>query len=319
MGRSLCGLALALAVIMVPAPGQGQNQGAGRPGRAILWQDPHDLESRDLFYGPGGREGAPDPSGRYKFIRRSKSGTSEKIIVEDDKGRRWTVKFGPEAKPETSASRIVWSVGYHVDQAYFVGRVHIRGRGGFEARNVRFERRDDEWKEEGIWPWEGSPFMGSRELQGLKTLMVLLNNWDLKDENNKIAVPDKKGTADESVRLYYVADLGATLGSTGSFFSRLPFLGNAAAGTKGDAEAFANQAFIDGVKDGKVVFHYKGKNPSVVAGVTVENARWMGNLLARLSDKQLSDAFKAGGFSDTDVAVYIRAVQSRIRRIRELK
>lgn len=318
MGRVLCWLVLAFVVIM-PALGENQNRSGGRPGRSVLWQEPRDLESRDLFYGSGGREGAPDPNGRYKFIRRSASGTSEKIIVEDDKGRRWTVKFGPEARPETSASRIVWAVGYHVDQNYFVSRVHIRGRGGFEARNVRFERRDDGWKEDGIWPWDGNPFMGSRELQGLKTLMVLLNNWDLKDENNKVALADAKGAADEPLRLYYVGDLGATLGSTGSFFTKLPFLGNAAAGTKGDPEAFANQTFVDGVQNGKVLFHYKGKNPSVVEGVTIENARWMGNLLARLSDKQLSDAFRAGGFGDSEVAVYTRAVQSRVRRLRELK
>lgn len=322
MGRSLCALALVFVAATSPALG-GKNQkksgGDSSPGRSILWQEPNDIESRDLFYGPGGREGAPDPNGKYQFVRRSKSGTSEKIIVEDEKGRRWTVKFGPEARPETSASRIVWAAGYHVDQAYFVARVHIRGRGGFEARNVRFERRNDGLKEEGIWPWDANPFMGSRELDGLKTLMVLLNNWDLKDENNKIAQVDKKGSDESGLRLYYVSDLGATLGSTGSFFTKLPFLGNAAAGTKGDPESYANQAFIDGVQNGKVVFHYKGKNPSVVEGVPVQSARWMGILLARLSDKQLSDAFRAGGFSDSEVTMYTRAFRSKVRQLQNLK
>src|ERR1044072_9993568 len=61
-------------------------------GRPILWMEPNDIESRDLFYGPGGQEGAPDPSGKFTFQKRSTSGTSEKIIVADDKGREWTVK-----------------------------------------------------------------------------------------------------------------------------------------------------------------------------------------------------------------------------------
>jgi len=81
-----------------------KNDSASSTGDAhpVLWEDPTDIESRDLFNGPGGAEGAPDPNGKFTFVDRSKKGTSEKIHVTDDKGRKWTVKFGPEAKPETS-------------------------------------------------------------------------------------------------------------------------------------------------------------------------------------------------------------------------
>jgi hypothetical protein len=149
--------------------------------------------------------------------------------------------------------------------------------------------------------------------------MALLNNWDLKVDNNKIIRPDKKSGGDRDVRIYYVADLGGTLGSTGSFFTKLPFFGSAPAGTKGDPVAYSSQIFIDGVRSGQVVFHYKGKDPKVLEGVTVENARWMGNLLGRLSDKQLSDAFRSGGFSDSEVTTYVRAVRSRINQLKNLK
>ena len=71
-------------------------------------------------------------------------------------------------------------------------RAHIEGRGGFNVWDVRFERSDDGYKEEGLWPWAQNPFNGTRELQGLKVLMALINNWDLKTENNKIVRPDKK-------------------------------------------------------------------------------------------------------------------------------
>src|SRR5512138_290989 len=80
--------------------------------RNVLWTEPTDIESRDLFNGAGGAEGAPATNGRFTFEKRVSSGTSEKIHVSDDKGRKWTVKFGPEAKPETAASRIVWAAGY---------------------------------------------------------------------------------------------------------------------------------------------------------------------------------------------------------------
>jgi hypothetical protein len=149
--------------------------------------------------------------------------------------------------------------------------------------------------------------------------MALLNNWDLKMVNNKIMRPDKKSGGDRDARIYYVADLGGTLGSTGSFLTKLPFFGNAPAGTKGDPDGFYNQPFIEGVQNGRVVFHYKGKDPKALEGVTVENARWMGNLLGRLSDKQLSDAFRSGGFNQSEVTVYLRAMRDRINQLRNLK
>src|ERR1044071_4326900 len=251
------------------------SQPANSGGRPVMWEERGDIESRDLVNGLGGAEGAPDANGKFTFEERAKGGTSEKIHVIDDKGRKWTVKFGPEAKPETAATRIVWAAGYHVDQDYFVKRTHIEGRGGFDVWDVRFERRDDGYKEEKeLWSWESNPFNGTRELQGLKVLMALLNNWDLKIVNNKITRPGKKSGGDRDERIYYIADLGATLGSTGSFFAKLPFFGNAPAGSKGDADAYSKQAFIDGVKNGQVVFHYKGKDPRALQGVSVENARW---------------------------------------------
>src|SRR5687767_7655815 len=44
-------------------------------GNAVLWQPPADIECRDLFYGVGGRENAPDPSMPFTYVKRSKSGT----------------------------------------------------------------------------------------------------------------------------------------------------------------------------------------------------------------------------------------------------
>ena len=289
-------------------------------GRPVLWEEPNDLESRDLFYGPGGKKGAPDPSGKFTFIKRDVGGTSEKILVEDDKGRKWKVKFGAEARPETSASRIVWAVGYHVDQDYFVKRTHIEGRGGFDVWDVRFERDDDGYKKVGPWAWRSNPFLGTRELDGLKTLMALLNNFDIKADNNKIVRPGKKGGEDQGTRIYYVHDLGATLGSTGFFLTQIPVFGEMPAGTKGNPNHFAEHPFIERVQNGEVTFHNKRRRSGRdLAGVKVENARWMGGVLKRLSEKQLSDAFRAGGFDDGETAKFVRAIRSRISQLLSLK
>jgi hypothetical protein len=291
--------------------------------RNVLWQEPTDLESRDLFNGPGGAAGAPDPSDTFKFIRRLSSGTSEKMEVEDSKGRSWTVKLGAEVIPETTTTRLVWAVGYHVDQDYYVKQAKIAGRGGFEVMDVRFERRDDGFKEvkdNPTWSWNGAnPFAGSRELQGLKTLMVLLNNWDLKDVNNKVIRPDKESGGDRNMHIYYVGDLGATLGATGAYIRNFPFFQNAPAGSKGNPNAFASQVMVEGVKNGEVLFNYNGKNDKASRGISVDAARWMGNLIGRLSDKQLADAFRAGGFTDSEVQIYVRAMRNRINTLKNLK
>ena len=295
--------------------GDKADAGGGRP---VLWEEPADIESRDLFNGPGGADGAPDPKGKFTFVDRSKSGTSEKINVTDDKGRKWQVKFGAEARPSVAASRIVWAAGFHVDTDYFVKKTHIEGRGGFDVWDVRFKDRDDGFKEVGLWSWHSNP-LNARELQGLKALMALLNNWDLKEVNNKIVHPSKKSGGDKNEQIYYVSDLGGTLGKTGSAIRSIPFFASAPAGTKGVAGDYTDQVFISGVSQGHVVFNYKGKDKKALEGVTVENARWMGNLLGRLSDKQLSDAFRAGGFSDWEVTTYVRTVRARINELKNLK
>lgn len=289
-------------------------------GPAVLWQEPTDIQSRDLFHGIGGPAGAPNPAGKFTFMgdEGSPRDSNPKINVKDEQGRVWTVKFGPEVKAETAATRIVWAVGYHVDQDYFVERAAIAGFKRLETRNMRFERDDDGWKNLGRWNWKANPFVGTRELDGLKTLMALLHNVDLSKRNNKI-VRLKKKTGGEKKVIYYVNDLGASLGSTGAWFTRLPVLDKARSESKGVAKDYVNGRFITGVKNGRVNFHITRRLADhILDGVKVEHARWMGDLLGRLSDKQLADAFCAGGFTESEVAIYVRETRDRIRQLQNL-
>lgn len=285
-------------------------------GRSTLWKE-QAIESLDLFYGAGGKEGAPDLSGKFAFTGENTKGTQKKVYVKDNQDREWTVKFGSEARAETSATRFLWAMGYHTDQDYFVERVHIEGISGGDVRNVRFERRDDGFKNVGLWTWEKNPFVGTRELDGLKVLMVLLNNWDLKTINNKVIRPSNKSGGDIEERIYYIADLGATFGKTGSF-ARAMLPGDLPAGSKDKPSDFAHQDFIEGVRNGVVQFHYKGKDPSAVKQVRVENAKWMGEMLARLSEAQLRDAFRAGGYKDSEITVLVGAMRERIKDLQSL-
>ena len=38
--------------------------------------------------------------------------------------------------------------------------------------------------EEHSWAWNDNPFVGTRELHGLKMLVMLLSNWDTKDRRD---------------------------------------------------------------------------------------------------------------------------------------
>src|SRR5215813_7514543 len=152
-------------------------------GTPVLWQQPDDITSRDLFLGPGGNEMRPDLR-RITFIKEEKGGYSKKYRLRDGSGRDWVAKIGKEAQSETSAVRLLYGLGYLTEVNYLVPRVTIPGKGTFS--NVRFEARPKDWKRSGEWKWKQNPFVNTPQLQGLKIMMALINNWDLKDSNNVI-------------------------------------------------------------------------------------------------------------------------------------
>lgn len=294
-------------------------------GREVMWREPVDIKSRDLFYGIGGRKGMPDPSTPFTFVKHSESGTQKKVIVKDVRGHEWTVKFGREARPETVSTRIVWAAGYHTDQDYFVRKARIVGKENIDARDVRFERRDDGFEEDGNWSWKENPFVGTRDLEGLKILMALLKNWDVKSTNNEIArqvVGSRPG-----LRIYYVSDLGASLGQTGTWLHKIPLFRDlpasyffASSKAKGDPESFAEEKFIKGVEDGKVIFYFRrARGRSMLKDISVGATRWMGGLLGQLSNQQLADAVRAGGYEGEEAATYVRVLRNRINQLQNLK
>ncbi|HEY6331382.1 MAG TPA: hypothetical protein VI756_18800 [Blastocatellia bacterium] len=331
IGRRLVISAFALLFAVQFAPGstpasallsdKHKKEKADANGPAVLWNDPGDITSLDLFYGIGGASNAPDLSAKFTYVGRDKKGTQKKLYVNDDKGGEWIVKFGVEAKPETAATRIVWAMGYHTDEDYFVKRVHIEGLKD-DAVDVRFKRRHHGYKDIGKWNWDQNPFLGTRELDGLKVLMLILNNWDLKTSNNKIVVVDKKhdrqpNHQQANDRIYYVGDLGATFGKTGELAREfgLPVQ----PGSKDKPDQYAHQSFVEDVVGGEVRFNYKGKDPSTVRALPSDHVKWMGGMLARLTDKQLNDALRAAGYDEGQISTLVRALKDRIGQLQTLQ
>ena len=292
---------------------QDQKQKKQLPqGTPILWREPANIDSRDLLLGPGGERMKPDLS-RITFVKEEKGGYSKKYRVKDAKGRVWVAKLGKEAQSETAAVRLVWAVGYVTEINYLAPRVTIEGKGTFE--NVRFEARPENVDRFDEWKWTSNPFSGKRELQGLKILMALMENWDLKDENNRILVVSN-GNRNELH--YIVSDLGTTFGKTGGQKSPMAFI-RSVKGSRNEPDDYANDEFIDGVEGNTVRLDYEGKNSDLMRDITIADAKWIGGLLARLSDRQLQDAFRAANYNSNEVSMLTRSVRKRINELVNLQ
>ncbi|HUQ94606.1 MAG TPA: hypothetical protein VM120_23190 [Bryobacteraceae bacterium] len=294
------------------------------PPRAKIWRDPGDVSTLNFFYGAGGRSRAPSMNGRYVFYKVAKRGASPKFDVKDEHGVIWRVKLGEEARTETAATRLLWGAGYFVDEDYYLPKIKVSGvpkkflseDGTVTA--VRMERRGKDHKDIGEWEWERNPFVGTREFNGLRVMMALLNNWDLKTSNNSIML---KG----GEKHYMVSDVGATFGKTGGVGDR----------TKGRLHDYSTSKFIDETEPKEVDLTLKSRPPFLLAidfyhyqkladrakvgkNIPRPHAKWLGQRLARISDGQLSDCFRSAGFSPAEVQGYTKAVRKRIAELNAL-
>jgi hypothetical protein len=297
-------------------------------GVPVLWRQPDDIAVRDLLYGPGGK--AHEPRGNFRFIEEDFSGSNPKFKVKDEQGVKWRVKLGREAQPETSATRLLWAAGYFTDEDYYLPEMHVQGiktlaRGpnlvsaNGTVRGARLERHIPGEKKIGRWSWFKNPFVGTREFNGLKVLMALINNTDLKGDNNSIY--DEEGLE----RRYVVGDLGATFGKTGSIVSQ----------SIGNLPDYSDSKFIRRIRSEDVDFvmhsrppflfllalpYYVGRTrmQEVVKHIPSSDAKWIGGLLSQLSERQIQDAFRAGGFGPQQVDGYARVLRWRIAELNRL-
>ena len=294
----------------------------------LIWRDPGDVNSLNMIYGIGGAADAPDPNAVYTFVEEDMNGTSPKVKVKDAQGVEWKLKMGAEPQAETAATRLLWAAGYFVDEDYYAPEVKVEGlpklkRGGrFEGdgvlRGVRLERKIKGQKNVGTWDWFQNPFLDTREFNGLRVMMSLLNNWDLKTINNSVYEVDGETR-------YVVSDVGATFGKTGSPLTR----------SKSDLKDYEKSKFIEKEKGGFIDFVMHSR-PPLIAAVNVSNyetrsrmekvtqhiphddARWLGERLSHLSDEQIRDCFRSAGYTGDEVEEYTRVIKDRIAALNAL-
>jgi hypothetical protein len=295
----------------------------------VIWRDPGPMASLNLIYGAGGKGHAPDPTSTFTFIKEDPLGTSPKFDVTDGNGVEWKVKLGEEPHSETSAARFLWAAGYFVDEDYYLSEFTVSGlpklhRGeefvspGGRVRGARLERKLRGVEKHGTWDWFDNPFSNNRQLNGLRIMMALLNNWDLKEVNNSIYEVGGQ-------RRYVVADLGASFGNTGNSLTR----------SKSAPQEYADSKFVDKATSASVDFvlhsrpfflgaldvpnyQMRTRIEAITRNIPRADARWLGRRLSLLSNRQVGDGFRAGGYTADEVLVYTRAFRRRIAELNAL-
>ena len=294
--------------------------------RHRLWRDPGDVPRLDLHFGPGGSEQAPVAP--FRFIEEQGAGTQPCVSVHDANGRRWRVKWGHEVPCETFAVRLAWACGYFAEVTHLVRAGTIEGCGALTRAascvnaegaftDGRFELDDpDVLKlfEEHSWSWTDNPFVGTPQLAGLKIILMLISNWDNKDQRD---VARGSNTAIYVTRVsrwkreaqYLIVDWGGSMGRWG---------GNVVTRGRWDAEGFAAQTpqFVTGVTNGYVQFGYTGQRTSDArANIRPEDARWLCRYLGRVTDDQLRAALEASGATPEETASFAASLRTRITQL----
>jgi len=305
------------------------------PENAVLWSDPGDIRSKNLYWGPGGEERQPKLP--VEFEQEDMKGTSPKFEVRDADGKKWTAKMGLEPRSETAAARLMWAVGYVANENYYFAHLQVanlptplrRGQKyvqpGGNVSNVRLQRHPHGCKRIGNWNWRHNPFYGTREFNGLRIMMGLIGNWDLKDDNNAILEKEH----DSGPNLYQVSDVGTAFGTPGKSYTDPKSKGNRVVYVRTRLIAHDHKDHIDlnfptrppitelfefewGFYFHQLKMRWIGEH------IPRKDAKWIGSLMAQLSPDQIRDAFRAAGFTPAEIESYTEAVISRIQELNSL-
>jgi hypothetical protein len=323
----------AILILAVPLLLQAQDRREVKSETAVLWTDPGDISSRNLFWGSGGEKNQPRPP--VEFVEEDMHGTNPKFDAKDSSGEKWRVKMGPEARPEIAASRLLWAVGYTTNENYFLTTLHVNnmpahlrrgqelsGSGG-DVPNVRLQRRPKGLKKVGNWNWSANPFVGTREFNGLRVMMALLRNWDLDSDNSAIL----KSEHNPDQKIYMVTDLGSTFGATGRRYRKRDSIGK--------LDAYRHGRLVRTIRPQSVDLSFPSLPPlsfifdvpfyrnqinvhAIGKKIPRADARWIASLLGRLSADQIRDAFRAAGYSPEVVEGFTAVVIARIQELKEL-
>jgi hypothetical protein len=295
-----------------------------QPGTPRLWKDPGNVARLDFTYGSAGR--ARMPKAPFTFVEEDLDGSNAKLKIKDANGVNWGVKFGSEVNAEVFASRIAWAAGYFVEPAFFVKSGKIDGVTGLTRakkfigsdgsfQDARFELKEKgytKFKDDQSWRWDSNPFVGTKELAGLKLVLLLTSNWDSKDARDAGRGSNTAiWQASNNDQWYVFSDWGGSMGKWGGVMSR----------EKWDCKGFASQTpkFIKGVRNGEVEFGYSGQRKDVTTGIKVSDVQWAMRYLGQLSDAQLRAGLEASGATPDEVSCFTAAFRDRLNQLKGVR
>jgi hypothetical protein len=298
--------------------------------RHRIWREPSAADASDLRFGPEGPDGAPAPP--FRFVEEHSAGSQPCVAVRDARNRLWRVKWGYEAKPESFAVRLAWACGYFAETTHYLASGVIEDVATLaRARNCvgadgaftegRFELEDRSVRmlfDEHSWAWDDNPFVGTRQLAGLKIVNMLLSNWDTKDRRDvsrgsNTAIFEHKVSRWGYEARYLIADWGGAMGKWGA---------NVVSRGRWDPDGFEAQTaqFITGVRDGYVTFGYQGQRTAEIArGITIDDAEWFYGYARRLSEPSLREGLRACGATEEEATRFSRALLERIRQLGDVR
>jgi hypothetical protein len=296
--------------------------------RHRIWREPSLAESADLRYGPGGADGVP--AAPFRFVEEHLTGSQPCVAVRDARGRLWRVKWGHEAKPEAFAVRLVAALGYFAEVTHYVAEGRIddvvelsRARNCVAAdgrfTDARFELEDRRVRmffDEHSWAWDDNPFVGSRQLSGLKIATMLLSNWDTKDRRDvsrgsNTAIFEHRESRWSREARYLITDWGGAMGRWGT---------TVVSRGRWDPDGFEAQTpnFVTGIRDGFVTFGYQGQRTAeITRDITVEHVEWFYQYASRLTITLLRDGLLACGATGDEATRFAVAIVERIRQLGE--
>ena len=167
-----------------------------------------------------------------------------------------------------------------------------------------------------------------RYVTSLRTADSVLATDNLKDSNNAVYVVENPGTRSNHKRVYSVSDLGSSFGTAGL---KLP-----SSKAKGNLASYAHSRFARKVSSGYVDFDVPATPNLMIYFFTPHayfprlrqcwigrhiprsDVKWMGQILARLSPKQIREAFRAAGFSPQEIDGFTEIVRNRIAALEDL-
>ena len=285
---------------------------AGAASAQTLWHPPKTAE-------------APPPKAPFTFLREDASGTQPKLFVRDAAGATWNVKFGFEVHNEAFCWRIVAACGYFAEPSFYVpeGRIEglrplrrptesIQSDGHFTA--ARFQLRDPALKFQPgrNWRWDRPPFAGSKELSGLKILIMLFSNWDNKDGRAGPGGPNTGEFVRNGERIAAFTDWGSGLGRWGSV---------AGSNSNWNCADFASQTpdFVKGIDQNHVIFGWEGViNDGFKTNIPPAHVAWLMDFLGKIPDAELHSWLKSAGGNDAETDCFSKALRTRIEQLRAI-